>query len=110
MMKKMMLCLSLWMPLAPSLADESLPFDVQCFIDKREGCDHMRGEIPEPGEKQRMREVSREIQTLCKGTDKELAQLKKKYAANRSVMQRLEEFEPGIEGAEVTRRHSRAGH
>jgi hypothetical protein len=59
----------------------------------------MRGEIPDPGEKQRMREVNREIQKLCKGTDKALAQLKRKYAKNPSVMRRLGEFEPGIEEA-----------
>lgn len=89
------LCLSL--PLTPLLAGESMPRDVQRFIDKREGCDHMRGEIPEPGEKQRMRAVNREIRKLCKGTDKDLAQLKRKYATNVSVMQRLNEFESDIE-------------
>jgi hypothetical protein len=97
MMKKMMLCLSMLMLPLMSLADESLPREVQRYVDKREGCDHMRGEIPEPGEKQRMREVSREIQRLCKGTDKELARLKRKYAKSPSVMRRLGEFEPGIE-------------
>jgi hypothetical protein len=109
MMRKTMLCLSLWMPLISSLANESLPHDVQSFVDKREGCDHMRGEIPEPSEKRRMREVSREMQKLCKGTDKELVQLKKKYAKNRVVMQRLDEFESGIEATQAAMPHSRAG-
>jgi hypothetical protein len=81
----------------PALADSSLPRDVQKFIDRREGCDHMRGEIPGPSEKQRMKEVNREIEKLCKGTDEELTQLKKKYASNALVMQRLNEFEEGIE-------------
>jgi hypothetical protein len=85
------------MPLFPVVASEALPRDVQRFVDKREGCDHMRGEIPEPGDKRRMQEVNREIQKLCKGTDKELAQLKKKYAKHPSVLQRLDEFEPDIE-------------
>ena len=97
MMKKMMLCLSLLTLPLMSLADESLPREVQRYVDKREGCDHMRGEIPDRGEKQRMREVRREIRRLCKGTDKELARLKRKYAKNPAVMQRLGEFEPGIE-------------
>lgn len=95
-MKKVMLCLSLLIPLS-SLADASLPRDVQRFVDKREGCDHMRGEIPDPSEKRRMRDVNREIQKLCRGTDKELARLKKKYATNPSVTRRLGEFESGIE-------------
>lgn len=49
-MRKMLLCLSLLMPVVPSLADASLPRDVQHFIDRREGCDHMRGEMPDSGE------------------------------------------------------------
>ena len=96
-MRLSLLCLSLLMPVAPLLADEPLPGDVQRFIDRREGCDHMRGEVPDHGEKQRMREVKREIEKLCRGTDKELAQLKKKHAMNLSVMRRLDEFEPGLE-------------
>jgi hypothetical protein len=97
MMKKVMFCLSLLMFPLFSLADESLPGEVQRYVDNREGCDHMRGEIPDPSDKQRMREVNREIQKLCKGTDKELARLKRKYARNPSVMRRLGEFESGIE-------------
>ncbi len=96
-MRNMMLCLSLLTLPLMSLADESLPREVQRYVDKREGCDHMRGEIPDPGERQRMREVSREIRRLCTGTDKELARLKRKYAKSPSVIRRLSEFEPGIE-------------
>lgn len=97
MMKKMMLCLSLSMPLLSSLAAETLPPDVRHVADMREGCDHMRGEIPDPSDKQRMREVNREIRKLCKGTDEQLAPLKKKYAKNSDVMRRLDEFDPAIE-------------
>jgi hypothetical protein len=96
-MKKFLICLALLTPMLQVPASDSLPRDVQKFIDRREGCDHMRGEIPDPGEKQRMREVNREIAKLCKGTDKQLAQLKKKYVSNALVMQRLSEFEEGIE-------------
>jgi len=108
-MRKILLCLSLLAPVLSSLADAPLPRDVQRFVDRREGCDHMRGEIPEPGDKRRMQEVNREMQNLCKGTDKELAQLKKKYARNPSVMQRLDEFEPGIEAAQAPASRSGAG-
>ncbi len=66
MMKKAMLCLLLSMPFLSSLATETLPPDVRNYVDKREGCDHMRGEIPDPSDKQRMREVNREIRKLCK--------------------------------------------
>lgn len=61
----------------------------------------MRGEIPDPTEKLRMNEVSRELRKLCGGTDKELGQLKKKYAANSTIMQILNQFEVGIELAEA---------
>ena len=101
MMRKLILGLSLLMVLAPVRADESIPRDVQNFIDRREGCDHMRGEIPDPGDKPRMREMNREIQKLCKGTDKDLARLKKKYAKSPAMMQRLDEFEPTIEAARL---------
>jgi hypothetical protein len=69
----------------------------------------MRGEIPDPGDKQRMREVNREIQKLCKGTDKDLAQLKRKYAKNPAVMQRLDEFEPAIEAVHGPVSQGRSG-
>jgi hypothetical protein len=95
-LRKALVCLALLVPVLPSLADERFPGDVQRFIDRREGCDHMRGKIPEPGDTQRMREVEREIMKLCKGTDEELARLRKKYLRKPSVMRRLDEFESGI--------------
>jgi hypothetical protein len=96
-MKKILICLALLTSMLPALADDLLPRDVQSFVDRREGCDHMRGEIPDPAEKQRMKDVNREIEKLCKGTDKQLMQLKKKYISNAAVMQRLNDFEESIE-------------
>lgn len=101
-MKKNLICLALLVLMSSVLAEAPLPPDVQKFIERREGCDHMRGEIPDPGEKRRMKEVNREIEKLCKGTDKQLAQLKKKYVSNAAVMQRLNEFEDGIEAGSST--------
>lgn len=86
-----------------------MPGGVQHFVDRLEGCDHIRGEIPDLNEKRRMREVNREIQKLCKGTDKELARLKKRYAKNPSVIERLAEFESGIAAVPVPAFHIRAG-
>jgi hypothetical protein len=83
---------------------EPLPRDVQRFVDRREGCDHMRGEFPDRGEKQRVNEVTREISKLCSGTGKELAQLKRKYADNSTIMQILNQFETGIEVAQAPTR------
>jgi hypothetical protein len=93
MMTRALACVALLTLSLSALAEKSLPRDVQMFIDRREGCDHMRAELPDPGEKQHAKEVSREIVKLCKGTDKRLAQLKKKYASDAVVVQRLNEFE-----------------
>jgi hypothetical protein len=97
-MKKKLL-LGVWFVLVTAhvLAQPALPKDVEQFVAKREGCDHFRGEIPDPDQKQRMREVNRELKSLCTGTDNALARLKAKYANNAVVMQTLGEFEPQIE-------------
>lgn len=84
--------------LGSAIATEAkLPPDVAKYVEQREGCDHFRGEIPDPPDKQRTRKIEREIRKLCTGTDKKLAQLKRKYARNQSVMKRLSEFEKKIE-------------
>lgn len=96
-MMRTLVCLTAFLMPSLLMAQGTFPREVQRFFDRREGCDHMRGELPDPGEKQRMREVSREIRKLCTGTDKELDRLKKKYAIDPVITQRLEEFEPDIE-------------
>jgi hypothetical protein len=108
-MKTIVLCLSLWVPFDLVLANEQLPNDVRNFIEQREGCDHMRGELPDPVDKHRTRQLQRETQTLCKGTDQKLAQLKKKYAENSSVMQHLDAFEPAIEEVRKPASSNRVG-
>jgi hypothetical protein len=80
-----------------SLASEVLPRDVQEFVAEREGCDHMRGELPDPSDRRRMKKVKRELVQLCKGTDGKLARLKKKYLAVPSITRRLNEFDEKIE-------------
>jgi hypothetical protein len=80
-----------------TFAAEKLPQDVREFIDRREGCDHMRGEFPETGDEERINEVNEGILRYCKGTDAQLKFLKKKYAKNRIVMSRLVKFESEIE-------------
>jgi hypothetical protein len=83
----------------PLFAGTGLPKDVERFIAKRESCDHFRGEIPPPGDKQRMKELNQEIRKWCKGTDRSLAQLKIKYAENTGVTSQLGEFETHVEAA-----------
>jgi hypothetical protein len=100
-MKRILIYLALLVPISSTLATDILPRDVQHYVDKREGCDHMRGEIPDPAEKKRMKELNREIRKLCKGTDKALKKLKKKYAANAAITQVLNEYEPDIEALDA---------
>jgi len=90
----LILCLGVGPAIA---AAPQLPADVAKFVEQREGCDHFRGEMPDPSERQRMKEVERELRKLCTGTDKKLADLKRKYAKNRAVLDRLNEFEERIE-------------
>lgn len=99
-MNPTVLILSIAIAIGQSYAGDKLPEDVERYVSKREGCDHMRGEIPEPNQKTRMREVQREIRRLCTGTGKQLNQLKKKYADNPRVMATLNEFEPGVESSQ----------
>ena len=77
-------------------AGVKLSADVIKYVEQREGCDHFRGEVPDPPDAQRMRKIEREIRKLCTGTDKKLGKLKRKYARNQVVLNRLSEFEDNI--------------
>ena len=98
MLGKFVLTLLLLVSSLAAQAANPYPPDVRNFIAKREDCEHFLGEIPEPEQKHRMREVMREIKVLCTGTDRRLAKLKKKYANNPPVLKRLAEFDTRIEG------------
>ena len=102
-MKRTVLMLCLLLAQVHAMPVSLLPKDVAKFVERREGCDHFRGEIPESTDPDRMDEVNRELKKLCKGTDKKLLQLKQKYAANATVTARLAEFEPNIEPSRYPR-------
>ncbi|MGO4476139.1 hypothetical protein AB4Z32_07770 [Massilia sp. 2TAF26] len=90
-MQRFLICLVLAMQAFPVLAQDYLPRDVQRFMDRRESCDQVR----------RIKDADSRILKPCMGTDKELAQLKRKYAANSTIMQILNQFEASIEVAEA---------
>jgi hypothetical protein len=92
-MKRFLVCLAVLMPVLPVMAQNYLPRDVQRFVDRRETCDQVRRGAPDARDK---------LLKLCIGTDKELAQLKRKYRANSTIMQILNQFEAGIEIADVS--------
>ena len=76
-------------------APTPLPADVEAFVERRDGCDHFRGE--EPYEKQRAAFLDERVATLCQGTDVALSDLRQKYADQPQVIARLKDYEDSIE-------------
>ena len=79
-----------------SCATEATP-DLASFLERRADCDHWRGEVPDPPDPDRMREVERQTALTCKGTDAQLAALKKRYRDDPVVSKQLAAFEPQVE-------------
>ena len=77
-------------------APSSTP-DLAAFLERRATCDHFRGEVPDPPDPQRLREVQQGIAESCTGTDAQLAALKQRYRGDPVVMKQLSELEPKIE-------------
>lgn len=74
---------------------EQIPSDISKFVEQRDLCDHLRGEIPDPGDEQA--QVIDDINQQCRGTDAELQRLKLKYAGSTTFEHLLNQYEPGIE-------------
>jgi hypothetical protein len=72
-----------------------MPEDVSKFTEQRDRCDTLRGELS--GEGAMDRDAIDAINQYCKGTDKALAELLKKYADNKPVVDRLNRYELSIE-------------
>jgi hypothetical protein len=79
-----------------AIAQARLPEDVARFVERRDACDHFRGE--EPYDAKRREFLEQQMLKLCVGSDKQLAELKKKYRSNRTIMTKLNEYEAQIEG------------
>jgi hypothetical protein len=76
-------------------AQEKLPADVARYVERRDLCDHFRGE--EPYDAQRRKFLEQRTRRYCTGTDAKLAALKRKYRARSEVISRLDEYEARIE-------------
>ena len=72
-----------------------LPADVAAFVERRDSCDHFRDE--EPYDAERAAELKAKLKETCTGSDKELADLRRKYARNRKIMHRLSTYENRVE-------------
>ena len=94
---KRFLALSIQIALASCAGNPGDLKDIEQFIQRRESCDHFRGELPDPSEKERLAEVIRKTNELCAGTDAQLQLLKKRYANDPAVQSRLSKFEDKIE-------------
>jgi hypothetical protein len=81
----------------PAAASGPMPGDVEDFVARRETCDHLRGEVPDPGQVEEMRQTLRQIDRYCTGTDAALAALKQRYRHDPRVMQQLGGYETAIE-------------
>ena len=76
------------------------PGDVARFVERRDLCDHLRGEIPDPTSDnvKDVNEAVSEANKYCEGTDAQLAKLKIKYANDKVIMGKLDSYEKDIEG------------
>ena len=94
---RLLIALFLFIPYYTAASDqaEEWPADVAAFIETRDRCDHFRGE--EPYDEERRKFLEKNINELCTGTDRKLADLKEKYRGNLAVRERLSLYEENIE-------------
>ena len=75
--------------------DPAIVEEARAFIINRQGCDHFRGE---PGyNEERQKFLNMQIEKLCTGTDKQLAQLRSRYVNSPETIKALADFEDCIE-------------
>ena len=79
----------------PKPAMAVLPVDVRNFMQRRDLCDHLRGE--ESYDPQRADELEEGMEKNCSGTDKELRDLRKAYARNPEIKAKLAKYQTEIE-------------
>ena len=80
---------------APSRAATALPPAVVAFQKQRDACDHLRGE--EPYDKQRAAFLKAQLAKTCKGSDKALAALRKRFVKHPQAIAALRDYEDRIE-------------
>ena len=85
---------------APLLAQagDVLPADVAQFVQRRDLCDHFRGE--EPFDAERRAFLAMRMQEFCTGTDRQLKTLRVKYKDKQHVMSKLNTYETTVESAQ----------
>jgi hypothetical protein len=89
----MALCAAACAPLPK--ANATLPRNVTTFIERREACDHFRGE--EPYDTKRLKFLNKAMARTCTGSDAKLRKLRIKYVRNALVMDALKNYDDDIE-------------
>ena len=72
-------------------AQSKWPADVQRFIQRRDACDHFRGE--DPYDEERRKFLQQKMAEFCIGTDHELSRLKTRYRNDKKITAKLNEYE-----------------
>jgi len=80
-----LLCGSAW------ATTEKLPQDISAFSNKVEMCLHFSGE--EPYDRQRAKEIERNVKRYCHGLKTQNGQLHRKYAKDAKMISSLNEIE-----------------
>jgi hypothetical protein len=81
---------------APTAAP-AIPSDVSAFVEKRDNCDHFRGE--EAYDAERGAFLKKALEESCAGTDAELKSLRNHYKTNITAIKALKKYEDTIEVA-----------
>ena len=81
-------------PAAPA-TQASLPADIVAFRERRDACDHFRGE--DAYDAKRAAFLAAEVARTCTGSDRALADLRKHYASDARALAALKDYEDKIE-------------
>lgn len=81
----------------PGVAQQTLPGDVARYTERRDLCDHFRGEDPYDVERRRF--LQARMREFCTGSDLKLKALKEKYKTDPQVRSRLDRYEAQIEAS-----------
>lgn len=81
--------------MAGSATGGELPRDVADFVARRDRCDHFRGE--DSVDPARAADIRRALVANCRGTDAELARLKRRHARDPAIRARLQAYDPRVE-------------
>ncbi|MCX7284977.1 MAG: hypothetical protein NTX28_13180 [Novosphingobium sp.] len=72
-----------------------LPAEVAAFIERRDMCDHFRGE--EAYDQERKAFLDRKLEETCKGTDAALKSIRRKYRDDPGVISALWDYDDVVE-------------